>query len=366
MLPTILLIVLSLSAAIQIFFYIGYLRVILYKNKAESNTTRPVSVIICAKNEAENLRNFLPSILEQDYPDFNVIVVNDASEDDTEIVLSSFAEKYKHLYFTNIPKSNKFRSGKKLALTIGIKASKKDFFIFTDSDCKAPSKNWLMSMQSNFSGTKEIVLGYGAYLRRPGFTNHFIRTDTALIALNYMSYSLMSIPYMGVGRNLGYTRDTYARNNGFVSHAHISSGDDDLFIQKAATKINTCITTSNESFTYSEPCSNFRQFIKQKRRHISTSYHYKIAHKILLFLEPLSKYALFASVGFLLYYQEYLIATAAIFSSRVLFRLAIYFGIRKKLNEKVNWLVYTLYDIVYPIIAFFISLSKNTRNNKTW
>ena len=149
---------------IQAYFYFGYYLQLHRYNPTDVKTTQdPVTVIICAKNEAENLRNFLPLVLEQEYPKFQVVVVNDGSKDETPEILAAFETKYPHLYVTNIEHTHPYPHAKKLAQTIGVKAATYDQLLFIDADCRPATSHWIEKMQAHFLPRKEIILGYGAY-----------------------------------------------------------------------------------------------------------------------------------------------------------------------------------------------------------
>ena len=189
------------------FYYLFfYLAVYLYKTPATETKKQPVSVIICARNEAENLRNFLPSVLEQDYPDYEVIVVNDCSEDNSYDVLGKFLMQYPHLKISTVNKDPKFTHNKKFAQFIGIKAAKNEILLFTDADCQPESDKWIEAMTSHFDDKITFVLGYGGYLNEKGLLNKYIRFDSMTIAMQYLGMAIQGIPYMGVGRNLAYRR----------------------------------------------------------------------------------------------------------------------------------------------------------------
>lgn len=217
----------------------------------------PVSVIICARNEAENLKNFLPRVLEQDYPKFQVVVVNDCSTDDTEIVLAQMKRQYDHLYFTSIPVDKKFFHGKKLALSIGVKAAQYDHLILTDADCYPASGNWLKNMTTKFSSKKELVIGYGKYEKRKGLLNLFVRYETFWNAVQYVGFVIAGKPFMGVGRNLAYKKSLFQGSNVFRSYLNVASGDDDLFINQMGNRTNTAVCVHPEGQTISVPVTTF-------------------------------------------------------------------------------------------------------------
>jgi glycosyltransferase involved in cell wall biosynthesis len=271
-----------LITLINILFFIGYFSFASAK-ESTSNATPPVSVIICAKNEAENLKDFIPFILEQNYSDFEVILVNDASIDDTLEVMEHFEELDPRVRLVNVKNNEAFWGKKKYALTLGIKKAKNSTLLFTDADCRPESNMWISEMASNFDQNKTIVLGYGGYLKNKGsFLNKLIRYETLLTAIQYFSFAKWGIPYMGVGRNLSYTSQEFYAQNGFATHLHIRSGDDDLFVNQAGTKQNTGITFNKASITRSIPKTDFSTWILQKRRHVSTAKFYKKKHKFLL------------------------------------------------------------------------------------
>ncbi|WP_283636005.1 glycosyltransferase [Aquaticitalea lipolytica] len=269
---------------IQIIYY-GVFFVAFKKQNTLHKTSKkhPVSVIICAKNEAKNLKHFLPSILEQDYPNFEVVLINDCSSDKTLKVMESFKELHNNIKIVNVKSIEAFWGNKKYALTLGIKASTHNHLLFTDADCKPVSKHWISEMSSHFSDKKSIVIGYSPYKKeKKSFLNKLIRFETLLTATQYVSYAKMGSPYMAVGRNLAYTKDTFFEARGFMDHMNIKSGDDDLFINQIADASNTIICINQNSFTESIPKKNFKDWILQKRRHISTAKHYKSKHKLLL------------------------------------------------------------------------------------
>ena len=242
----------------------------------------PVSLIICAKNEAENLKNHIPFWLGQEYPDFEIILINDASYDDTLEVMESFAETNSCIKIVDVENNEAFWGSKKYALTLGIKKASNQRLIFTDADCTPSSTHWLQEMASHLKDDKQLVLGFGAYQKLPGLLNRLIRFETLMTAVQYFSYAKAGIPYMGVGRNIAYTSKLFYDNNGFMSHMDIPSGDDDLFVNQVATKKNTAICFSEESFTYSVPKKSWKAWFFQKKRHVTTVTRYKLKHKILL------------------------------------------------------------------------------------
>jgi poly-beta-1,6-N-acetyl-D-glucosamine synthase len=354
--PLIFFILFILSLLIQLGYYlVVFSRLAFYKPKPGGGDLQPVSVIICARNESENLRKNLTGVLEQDYPDFQVIVVNDCSFDDSGEYLKETAEKYRHLKIVTIEEQEKYQHGKKFALTLGIKAAKHDLLLLTDADCVPNSRNWVRNMQNHFVPGTDIVLGYGAYRKKNTMLNKLIRFDTFYTALQYLSFSLMNITYMGVGRNLAYRKDLFFRNKGFANHYHLLSGDDDLLINETATSNNTRIEINPDSFTKSEPKTTFASWFNQKRRHLTSSRLYKAKHKRMLGILALSHFIFYVSFVTLLILQHNWQIVLALYLLRFLFQMII-FGKAMQVLREIDLLPYMLlldvFSVVfYPIIA---------------
>ncbi len=277
------------SFIIQLFFYLFFFtRLAFHKTAQFRGKYGAVSVIICARNERDNLLEFLPLYLNQDYSKFEVIVVNDNSVDDTEDVLKAFALQFKHLKIVNVPDSDRFFGSKKFALTLGIKAAQYENLLLTDADCKPSSKSWLKYM-SQYQKDKKIILGVGVYERKKGLLNKLIRFETFYTALQYLSFAKAKLPYMGVGRNLAYKSELFFDNKGFASHQHILSGDDDLFVNEVSTKRNIQVMIHQDAQTVSNAKNTYKDWFRQKQRHFLTGSHYKFKHQLMLGLLQLSQ-----------------------------------------------------------------------------
>lgn len=347
-----------LAFVIQLGYYLLiYLRLPLYNPGKKRKTRKSVSVIICAKNEEENLERFLPRILEQDYPEFEVVVVNDCSTDGTELLLSRLSISYKHLRFTTIPADEKFTHGKKLALTIGLKSATYDHVLLTDADCYPVSDQWLQSMASKLSREKQIVLGYGGYEKRRGLLNLLIRYETVFTAIQYLAFAIKGHPYMGVGRNLAYEKALFFKNKGFARHYHIASGDDDLFVNEIAARHNTTIEIHKDSHTLSIPKTTFRDWIKQKQRHLSAGKHYKLGSRIRLAVELISRVCLYTTLVFLCISSAWIWLILAAFGLLLVTRLVIFKLGMSRLAEKYLLLPSLLLDPVMPLVLGIIWIS---------
>ncbi len=357
-----------ISAIILLGYYIiVFSRLAFYKDTySKAPDHQPVSIVISAHDEDYNLRKNLPIILNQDYPDFEVIVVNHASTDDTAQLLYELQLKHSKLKIVNIEQDLNFFKGKKFPLSIGIKSAKNDILLLTDADCTPTSNNWITSMASNYTTKTEVVLGYGPYTHSKGLLNLIIRYDTFIIAMQYFSFALMGIPYMGVGRNLSYRKSLFLKNKGFISHYNISSGDDDLFIRQVATRTNTRIQISEESQMYSPPKHNFGSWFRQKQRHLSTGKSYSFLFKILLGAFSISQILFYFSLIILLVSNVLLIAIIP----TLFIYLAIKFFIQKKASHKLaenQLLLFSLFgDIFYVLLNTTMTIISIFRKQKSW
>ncbi|RFC54518.1 glycosyltransferase [Brumimicrobium aurantiacum] len=348
-----------------VFFF--YSRIAFHTEKPIiEETLPPVSVIICARNEEDNLFELLPNILEQNYPAFEVIVVNHQSIDNTFGILKAFEKQYSHLKIINIEKNNHLSKGKKLPLSIGIKGAKYEHLIMTDADCKPSSSNWLRTMAGRFTEKKEIVLGYGPHTTVPGLLNRFIRVDTTFIALNYLSYAKSGVPYMGVGRNLAYTRKVFLDNKGFKSHYSISSGDDDLFIQEVAKNKNYAISLNNDGFCYSDGQNTWKKLIEQKSRHYTTSERYPLFKKLLLGIYPLSLLLLIISLVTLINIGAMTWISIGILVLLMISKwLILGLSFNKLAQKSFIWSV-LLWDLIYVIITPIIFYTSEKSTGSKW
>jgi len=349
-----------------LFVCLTYGRLAFYKRKAPNVPLDlpPVSVIIAARNESENLYEHLPSILNQDYPGFEVIVVNNQSIDDSSYLLAALQRQHPNLKVIEVARSQHIKPGKKLPLTLGIKAAKNELLLFTDADCQPNGNQWLKSMTSHFTVKQELVLGFGPYYQERGFLNRWIRFDTTWTGMNYFSFALAGMPYMGVGRNLGYTKTLFQRVNGFRSHYAIPSGDDDLFVQEAAAKRNYSINLDPESFCYSKPHQTWQGWLRQKSRHFSTSDHYKLIKKALLGIYPMTLLIILGLLITLLLDTEFRWITLIVFGFITTVKWWMMGLCFSKLQQKKFIPFLPIWDICYALIlpVLFYTSEKKARN----
>lgn len=365
----IIFILFLVAAGVQlIFFVIIYPRLFFAKINQIDETTKleAVSVVIAAKDEYTNLSKNLPLILQQNYPDYEVVVVNDQSTDDSEFLLKTMQSEYPKLKVVDIKNPVNFFRGKKFPLSIGIKSAKHDILVLTDADCYPLDENWLRNMVSNYVANKEIVLGYGAYESRKGLLDKFIRFDTIRIAINYMAFAMWGMPYMGVGRNLSYRKSLFYKEKGFQNHYKIVSGDDDLFVNHAANSKNTSVALQLNSKTLSKPKKTFSDWIWQKRRHLSTGKHYKLVHLIVLGAFDISYYIFISSAIYLLINIFHPITISILLILRYLVQLLIIKKFMITFGEKKLLLLSPALELIIMVINPLTATTNFFIRNRKW
>jgi glycosyltransferase involved in cell wall biosynthesis len=294
---------LLLFFTVQVLFYILLYRLpYVYEKKRKEKPVSddifpPVSIIIVSKNDGDELERNLPFILEQDYPNFEVIVVNSRSTDETDIVLKATELKYNNFYHTYVPKSSETVHERKLALTLGIKAAKNDILLFTEAYCRPCSSQWIKEFASVFNSGKEVVLGYCKLVvdKKAAFRG-FIRYDNLIHYLKFLSMTIAHKPFMGIGWNMAYRKELFVNQKGFSPILNVSEGEDNLFINTIANEKNTGVVISPESMTETSIVNRLSVWRAMKSKYLHTRQFYKNSSWRILSWETFSKYAFYAAL----------------------------------------------------------------------
>ena len=356
-----LLAVVLVAMVYQVYFYFRYIKkggaISTPQPKTNHEELPPVSVIVCARNEYNNLQEYLPILLSQDYPTYEVIIVDDSSEDDTEFLLERLKHQYVHLYHTFVPRGARVLSSKKLALTIGLKAAHHEHILLTDADCRPESKQWIREMMQGFANADtEMVLGFSPYFEKKGMLNHLISYDTLFTGLQYIGMARAGFPYMGVGRNLAYKRSTFFDMGGFKGLLNNQAGDDDLFVNRVATKKNTSVVCTRDSLIWSAPKTTWHEWLHQKRRHLSVSPQYNLKSKCRLTIEPISRALFYASIIASFIWGGWIVAaiTATLLVLRWIMQMVIINISAHRLGIRKVGMGLFIYDILLPLITLYI------------
>ncbi len=361
----------------MLYHWVLFRRLAFYKKKEKSTIQEPVSVIVCARDSYEYLLDLIPAVLSQDYPDFELVIVNDCSQDNTEEYLKDLARNNPKINLVNLTQNLNFFHGKKFPLSMGIKSAKHDLLLLTDADCVPSTNQWIKEMVAAYNDNTEIVVAYGPYFERKGLLNKLIRFDTLYIAMQYLSLALAKKPYMGVGRNLSYRKNTFMKNKGFTSHYNIPSGDDDLFISQVANKKNTNVYIDSVNRVESEPKRSWATWIRQKRRHYSTGIQYKsninrilgilLGSRLLYYPTLIALFFLPAAFEISLGRIYYFIIIGLFASLHYVTQFIIYHKSAKQLGEKHLGLIFTpIYDCFFMIFTTVIGFWSTFFKPKGW
>ena len=366
---------LLLLFVLQMYFYIRYLAAPARKMRRDKKSNDQmvnapgVTVILAAHNESYNLSQYLQALLSQDYPLYEVIVVDDGSEDSTRDVVERYMTSDPRLKMSFVPYGARVRSTKKLAITLAAKAAKYDYLLLTDADCVPESSHWISEMMSGFQlstvnsqHSTDIVLGFGAYFMHKSHLNRLIQFDTLFNGLHYLGAALCGHPYMGVGRNLAYKKSLFFESGGFSHLMTTRAGDDDLFVNHVATRTNTSVVISRESLTWSPSKRTFKEWWQQKRRHLSVSPQYRTSTKCRLAFEPLTRGLFYVTlIGTLVYYFLYtsyivpLYIALGLFLLRWIVQTVILNTSARRLGLKsFNMFSILWFDIVLPLINLWM------------
>ncbi len=352
---------------IQLVILFGvHLRVARYQSSTDTQSRPPVSVLIAARNEEKNLRENLPLILSQNYPEFQVIVVNHASYDGTGELLEELKAEHPNLHIINLPEGRVSDGGKKLAITLGMKGALHDRVLLTDADCKPPGSDWIQSMVSKAHKPDDIILGYSPYEKESGLLNALIRFDGLFTAMNYLGFALSGMPYMGVGRNLSYSRSSFFEVGGFRSHYSIDSGDDDLLINQIARKENVRISPEPLSHTLTKAKTSWKSYLRQKRRHLSTSWYYRPLHRRLLALQALSLMLFYICGAVLIAMAVYPLLITGVIVLRLLAVALIFRAASRYLRHKDLAFFAPLLELLILVFNSLAHLANATTKKTRW
>jgi glycosyltransferase involved in cell wall biosynthesis len=359
--------------SVQLFYYLFvFTRLAFYGRARNYGVTAPgVTILVCAWNEKENLVELLPLLDAQEYPDFEVILLDDRSDDGSEEFIRENIQHWKHIRYIRINDQFDHITPKKYALTVGMKQAKNPIALMTDADCRPSSPHWITAMTSRLSDEREIVLGFSPYEKQAGLLNWFIRCETFYTAVQYLSFSLAGWTYMGVGRNILYKRALFFENKGFYRHRRVMGGDDDIFLNEVSNRRNTAICVEPESFVYSKPKTTWSAWFRQKHRHLAVSKYYRSRNKILLSLLSGSHVAVwllsFALLGVGLWKNDILLLQelGVVFATRWIIQWFLLILINIKLDKTVECFSFPLMDfslfIYYTFFGVFVMTRRKPR-----
>ena len=345
---TMLVVIFIISTLVQAFFWIVQLDIV---NRHDENHQYPelekpsVSIVIAVKDEYDNVQELIPSLTCQDYPNFNIIFVDDHSSDETLGFLKQ--QDPSKITVLELPE---LKNGKKAALTFGIQHCTASWILFTDADCKPVSPNWINEMMKK-SSTCDVILGYSPSQLSGNFLSHWINYETWFIAMQYLSAAIMNISYMAVGRNMAFKRSLFNEVGGYDNHPEVKSGSDDLFISGLPENTKVGIAIYKDSWVLTQSSTSIWAYNQQKRRHLTTAPYYKLSTKLRLAVISFSQLAWYISLFFI----QIPIVIACGLSIRFLVLYLIGNRSRYALRPQFHLYLLPVYDFLLMIFYFLIS-----------
>lgn len=360
-----ILICFLLALVVQlVYHWLVFSKLAFHKKKLRPKTDEelePVSVVVCARDAYEYLTDLVPVLLNQDYPDYEIVIVNDCSDDETEEYLKDLERKEPKIKPVQLRQHLNFFNGKKFPLSMGIKSAKNDLLVLTDVNCMPTNDQWLRSIVNCYGNNTEVVIGYSPYMHKKGLFNQIIRFDAVQYAMLYLSAALRKHPYMGIGKNLSYRKELFYRNKGFTSHYTTSVGDDDLFVNQVARGKNTEVLIDADNAILTTPPRKFKLWMRQKSSRYSTLPQYNTVAKASQAIFVWSQFLFYATFIALICLKPafaisfgsvfYIPIIAFLFLLRYISQIIVFHGVCKRLGEKGLLPGLVFYDLLFAILS---------------
>jgi glycosyltransferase involved in cell wall biosynthesis len=345
--------VMVVSFLIQLYYYLFIFRKVGSKRRTQAteHTGEPVSVIICVKDDSINLSKILPLLLQQNYPEYEVIVVNDNSSDDSEEILKLAQNQYPHLQIRNLV-AHKSVHGKSVVLGVGIKAAKYNRIVVTDVAC-LPSTDWLKSVSTGFDS--EIVMGYTRYIA----VGKFVRIANYYESLFQLGYALNRRPYTASGENDSFRKELFFAK-GFNPLLRKPEKVEQVFFNSVMNKTNTSVVLLPDAIVASEKHLSVGNWCLECSLNLFSKRLFRRGARHVKSPEMISKTLFYISciVAIIMSINEtpLLASIVGVFLLRLIIQIFVFVSTQKRLGEKRLLLHTLLWDFYSIIVYLYVAL----------
>ena len=344
------------------YFILVFSRIALHRSGSKKSSNQEpeegVTVVVTAKNKFHHLKVLIPKLFEQDYPKFDVLIVNDQSTDRTKRLLEDLMSRYPKLRTVTVKYTPKHCNAKKFALTLGIKVAKNDVILLTDTDCLPNSDQWIRKMTAPVREEgKTFALGFSGYSQKPGSLTKWMQFELILKALFFLSFGLWKSPFMGTGKNLCYRKSFFLAAKGFRGFWNMVEGDDSVFVNIPATGSNAKVVIDAEAITQSAPKETLKDYLKQEKNLLQAQRFFRVGDKNKISLYGIS-HSLYwiGGIGLLVYFSiipqwDNFLVVLGILGFRSILLTLIFRAASKKLQDNFPKMNVLLNDLLY--LAYF-------------
>lgn len=272
--------ILFVCTVVLCIYYFRFLKLKPNKISLDLSVKKPISVVIAIGNEHEQLRQNLPFFFNQNHPEFEVVVVIDGSDRDLVYIMDEFEKLHPNLKIVNFEWSKNFFVSRKFAESVGIKSATHDRILLSHITTRPASPEWISQMSRTLSDNKKIIIGYHTLASKTSFSNAFVRFETFFYTLRYLRSVLSGRPFTASSKNLAFHRSLFYETKGIEQFYNVNTGDENMFVTRAATKANTGIEVHPNAFVKEQETVTFAEWFAKKIRHRVLLKEFKFSNRL--------------------------------------------------------------------------------------
>ncbi|MDR1951314.1 MAG: glycosyltransferase [Bacteroidales bacterium] len=344
----------------------------------DTSDRKPISVVIATRNEHDQVRHNLPFFLDQNYANFEVVVVIDDSDKDLVYIMNEFEKQYSNLKVVSFEWARNFFVSRKFAESVGIKSATHERILLSNITTRPASPDWIAQMSRTLSGNKKIVIGYHTLASKTSLAHAFIRFDTFFYTLRYLRATISGHPFTADSKNLAFDRSLFYDTKGVARFYNVNTGDEDMFVNKAATEVNTTIEIHPNAFVKGQQLTTFSEWFAMKVRHRVLIREFKTINRLGLGIHDLFM-SLFYIVSFTILGcfflpetnpfdmpLEFLMIAGGIFMLKTLIQWIVFKRMMARFKEQGFLLLIPVFDLMKLILLPVLLLIGLFTKRITW